>query len=437
MISCFMLEAEFFSEPREFQNLHYIIDKIDENRESICSYPSEALIEIIHEYGKMLGRKRELLKYEGVPFLSLWLKKENIRKILRVNFKETQCLDDFIELEGGKYVKAQPRGIVCHFMAGNVPTLSIFSLIQALLCKNVNLLRVPFESVKVVLELLKPLLDIKISFEGKQYYGRDLLKSTSIIYFPSSDKALNEEMSLGADVRIIWGGEVAVNSITVLPKKTTCKDIIFGPKYSFAVFDRSIMESSGLSKTFDSLAQDIISFDQNACSSPQILFIERSSLSLKEAGVLLSESLEKIAKRYPNNSISQSTLARILNKRGEYLLSTDKDIICNKDLQYTVLMDRNLSLEEPVNGRTIFLKEVEDILDVCKLITSRIQTIGIASEDNDKMRNFANRVSLRGVNRIVKVGCMSFFDSPWDGILLMNELVKWTTLVIAFVKEGE
>jgi hypothetical protein len=437
MISCFMLEAEFFSEPREFQNLHYIINKIDENRESICSYPSEALIEIIHEYGKMLGRKRELLKYEGVPFLSLWLKKENIRRILRINFKETQCLDDFIELESGKFIKAQPRGIVCHFMAGNVPTLSIFSLIQALLCKNVNLLRVPFESVKVVLEILKPLLDIKISFEGKQYYGRDLLKSTCIIYFPSSDKALNEEMSLGADVRVIWGGEVAVNSIAVLPKKTTCKDIIFGPKYSFAVFDRSIMESSGLPKTFDSLAQDIISFDQNACSSPQILFIERSSLSLKEVGVLLSESLEKIAKRYPNNSISQSTLARILNKRGEYLLSTDKDIICNKDLQYTVLMDRNLSLEEPVNGRTIFLKEVEDILDVCKLITSRIQTIGIASEDNDKMKNFANRVSLRGVNRIVKVGCMSFFDSPWDGILLMNELVKWTTLDMVFVKGGE
>ena len=428
MISCFMLVAEFFSEPRKFQNLDFIIDEIDKSRELIYSYPSGALIEIIHEYSKILSRKREFINYEGVPFLALWLKKGNIGKILGLNFEKIQCLDDFIELESGKYIKAQPKGIVCHFMAGNIPTLSIYSLLQALLCKNVNIIRVPIENIKVVLELLKPLLDINISFEGKQYYGRDLLKSTCIIYFPSNEKTLNAQMSLSADARIIWGGELAVNAITVLPKKTTCKDVIFGPKYSFAIFERSIMESPNLSNAFDAFARDIISFGQNACSSPQVLFVEASNLTLKEVGLLLSESLKKITIRHPKAPITQSTAARILNKRGEYLLCTDKDILCSKDFQYTILMDREICLEEPINGTTIFLKEVQDILEVCKLITPRIQTIGIASENDNKMKAFANRVSLKGVDRLVKVGCMNFYDSPWDGILLMSELVKWTTL---------
>jgi len=423
-----MLGDEFFLEPRQFENLDLIMDKIEESRELIYSIPTAAIIEIIHEYSKILSGKKEFFNYEGVAFLVLWLKKGNITKTLRTNFEKIQCLDEFIEFESGKFIKAQPKGVVCHFIAGNVPTLSIYSLVQALLCKNLNLLRVPMESIKIVVELLKPLLNIEIAFEGKEYYGRDLLKSTGIIYFPSYEKVLNVQMSLRADVRIVWGGETAVNTITLLPKKTTCKDVIFGPKYSFAVFDRSMLESPNLSKAFDDFARDIMSFGQNACSSPQVLFIETSNLSLKEAGFKLSESLKKLIKRSCKASIPESTVARILNKRGEYLLCTAKDIICSKDFQYTILMDREICLEEPINGTTIFLKEVEDILEVCKLITPRIQTIGIASENDDNMKDFANRVSLRGVDRLVKVGCMNFYDSPWDGILLMSELVKWTTL---------
>jgi len=423
-----MMEAEFFTEPIEFENLDDIIGKLDKYREIINYYPTDALVKIINEYSKILSRNKKLLCYEGVPFLTLWLKENNICKNLKLNFNNIKALDEFVVLEEGKYIKAQPRGVVCHFMAGNVPTLSIFSLIQALLCKNVNLLRVPVENINIILELLEPLSDVEISFEGKQYYGKDLLKCASIIYFPSHDRSSNVEMSLRADARIIWGGETAVNSINTMPKKTTCKDIIFGPKYSFAVFDRSAMESTNLTKNFDTLAQEIICFNQNACTSPQVLFVEKSDLDLKEAGRLLAESLSKLAKRYPNDSISQSTLVKILNKRGEYLLSTDKDIICDNNINFTILIDRNIRLEEPVNGRTIFLKEVEDIYEVCKLITPRIQTIGIASEDAVKMKDFSQKVSLRGVDRIVKVGCMSFYDLPWDGILVMSELVKWTSL---------
>ena len=79
-------------------------------------------------------------------------------------------------MESNKFIRAQPKGIVCHFMAGNVPTLAIYSLFQAFLCKNASILRIPFESMKTVLELLKPLSDIKINYEGKEYYGKELLE---------------------------------------------------------------------------------------------------------------------------------------------------------------------------------------------------------------------------------------------------------------------
>jgi len=428
MISCFMLGNNFFQKAKKFEDLNIIINELNKNREEIYSYPIGAIVEIIHEYSKILSKDRKFLNYEGVPFLVLWLKKINIEKILRLNLGKQEYLDDFIQIEDNKYMKAQPRGLVCHFMAGNVPTLPIFYLIQALLCKNVNLIRVPIDNINIVVELLKPLKDITINFEGEFYSGLALLESTSVINFPSKDIELNTQMSLAADVRVICGGDEAVNTLAVLPKKTTCKDIIFGPKYSFAVFEKSAMESPNFSQTLDDFVSDIISFDQKACSSPQVLFIEKSNLSIKEVALKLSKAIDKISKRYAKNKIDEVTAAKIINKRGEYLLSLEKDIICGIGLQYTILIDNEANLEEPMQNRTIYLKEIDDILDVCKLITPRIQTIGIASQDNNKIMDFANKVSLKGVDRIVKVGFMNIYDSPWDGILFMSELVKWTTL---------
>lgn len=428
MISCFMLGNNFFSEPKKFNNLDIILEELNRNKETIYSYPSGAIIEIINEYSKILSRDRRLLTYEGVPFLALWLKKSNMEKILRLDLKKQEYLDDFIQIEDNKFMKAQPRGVICHFMAGNVPTLPIYYLVQSLLCKNVNLCRVPLETINIAVELLKPLLDIEVNFKGIEYSGIALLNSISIVNFSSNNLELNTEMSQAADVRVICGGDKAIKNLSVIPKKTTCKDVIFGPKYSFAVFEKSAMESAYLSRTFYDFAKDIISFDQKACSSPQILFIEKSNVTLKEAARKLSESLEKALKRYPEIHISQGMAAAIINKRGEYLLSLEKDIVCSEDLKYTILIDKEITLEEPVQHRTIFLKEVEDIFEVCKLITQRVQTIGIASEDKNKIMNFANMVSLNGVDRLVKVGTMNLYDSPWDGILFVNEIVKWTTL---------
>ncbi|OPJ57751.1 acyl-CoA reductase [Clostridium chromiireducens] len=428
MISCYMLGDKFFTEPKKYQNFDEIIEELNKNREAIYSYPSGAIVEIINKYSKILSSDRKFLNYEGVPFLALWLKKSNIIKLLCLDLNKQEYLDDFIQIEDNKFMKAQPMGVVCHFMAGNVPTLPIYYLIQALLCKNINICRVPLESIRIVSELLKPLLDIKVNYNSMEYNGITLLKSISIINFSRDNIELNTEMSKVADVRVICGGEKAVNSLSTLHKKTTCKDIIFGPKYSFAVFEKSAMESLNLSKTFDDFAKDIISFDQKACSSPQVLFIEKSNVTLKEAALKLSKSLERVLKRYPETEINQGTSANIINKRGEYLLSPEKDIICSRDLQYTILIDKDIALEEPIQHRTIFLKEVEDIFEVCKLVTPRVQTIGIASEDNNKIINFANKVSLNGVDRLVRVGFMNLYDSPWDGMLFINQIVKWTVL---------
>ncbi|MGH4138831.1 acyl-CoA reductase [Clostridium sp.] len=430
MINCYELDGNFYKNGIKFEEFLEIDSCLNKNREELHKFPVQVIILIMNEYSKKIASNREILRMEGVPFLCFYLKKNNMEKQLKLNLGNIEYLNDFVQVENEKYIKAQPRGVVSHWIAGNVSTLGIYSVLQSILCKNGNVLRVSKESVSEVYELLKLLDNIVVEYKGITYSSKVILKNIVFIYFDSEDKYLNSQMSLKADVRVIWGGKIAVNALSILPKKTTCKDLIFGPKYSFAVFDKSAIESDDFEEYLENLVTDVIAFKQKACSSPQVLFLEKSKLSLEEIAQMLSLKFEKIIKRYTNLDLEQAIAAKIINKRGEYYLSLDKSLYISKGLRYTILINKQLNLEEPITGRTIFIKEIENIFEVCPLITKNVQTIGIASKNNKNTLDFADKVTFLGVDRVVKIGYMNLYDSPWDGSLVMSELVRWCSLNI-------
>lgn len=430
MVKCYTLNGEFYEEGLSFNDFNHICEMLKRNEEVLQRFPVEAILLIINEYSKIISKDKNILKEEGVPFLCFYIKKSNLEKIIELNLKGKSYLDKFIEIEDKRFIKAQKRGLACHWMSANVGTLGIYSILQSTICRNSNIVRIPEGSIDLIIRLLKPLKDIEINYEENTYLGKDLLKNICIVNFPSSNLELNKCMSKEADCRVFWGGEEALNSIRSLPQRTTCKDIIFGPKYSFAVFDKEAIESIQLEKYLESLVIDIVAFNQKACSSPHVLFLEKSSISIEEVTQRLIKVFKKITKRYGVNFLGERTAADIINKRGEYALSLDKMLHCSKGFEYTILIDNEFKLEEPIWGRTIFLKEVEDIFEVKKLITSRVQTVGIAFKNEDRAINFAEKVTEVGVDRVVKVGYMSLYDSPWDGSFVISDMVRWCSLNI-------
>ena len=361
-------------------------------------------------------------KNEGLPSGPKNQRKNNLKNIIIRNLGSLKYLDQFVG-EGKKKIKAQPRGLVCHWIAGNIPTLGIFSLIQSMLVRNSNILRIPELSHDFFLSLLKVLANTKTS----NLNGHELLKSVAIIYFPSSDISLNNEFSSIADARIVWGGEEAVQSISKAKKMSHCEDIIFGPKYSFGVIDKDAQDSPDFPNIIRNFINDIILFEQSACSSPQVLFFESGKYNLRQIAEMMAKEFQKASKRFPKD-IDQFTATKIINKRAEYALSLNKDVICSKANDWTILIDDEFRLEEPIQSRTIFLKPVNSVLDILKLLTKKIQTIGIAIYNREKLLKFADAATYRGVARCVIPGQMNVYDSPWDGIYLLNRLVRWTTL---------
>jgi len=418
-IQCYLFEGRFVE--REFEDFEILMGSL--NLDILYRQPIDLIVKVLAKFGKELTKS--LLHKEGILYLATWLRESNLQKYLALNLNNKLVLDTFIRIEEGLALRAQPRGVVCHWIAGNIPTLAIFSLVQSILCKNVNVLRVPKESVRDVLDILKIFNDISVTHDGSTMTGKEILQATSVIYFPSSAVDLNKKLSCAADCKVIWGGKEAVQSIVPLPQKEHCETIVFGPKYSFAVVDAESIDES----LCHNLAMDIITFDQNACSSPHVIFCESSSRRNGEGGKklasYLADSFRELTKKYQK---VEGNFTNILNARGIYWLDPSKDILCSNSLDWTILINTDVTLEEPIGFRTIFIKEVKDLLETTGLITNKIQTVGVAIKNAEKKMEFCEQATFKGVSRCVDIGWMNNYATPWDGIFFIHRLVRWTSM---------
>ena len=426
MIKCYLLDGEF--KERTFDDFTGISEIVNENRKKIYYLKLDLIIELLTKLGRVIIRDKTINTIEGVSYISLWLRKDNLKKICRLNYLDTSYFENFKEAENNFELCAQPRGIVCHWVAANIPTLAFFSLIQSILSKNGSVVKVPEENKDIILTMLKHLNGIEVEDNGKIYSGEDIVNSISIVSFEGKNYEDSRNFSLIADCKIIWGSSEAVSVVTALPQKEHCEIISFGPKYSFGVFDREYIESEHFEEALENSVTDIAIFNQMACSSPQVIFFEKSLYSIKEIAEKMKSYFEKLPERFLKQYIPQTMASRIINARGMYLLDEDKDILKSDDLGWTILINNEINLEEPVQGKCIFIKEIDKVDKVLDLITRKIQAMTVCILDAGKRRGFAKAATYRGVDRIVIPGKIHDFDLPWDGILTLNRLVRWVIL---------
>jgi hypothetical protein len=401
-----------------------LVEALNQQRSIIAAVPIATLLDFFDDFGRRLLQHPDTRTMEGVAFLSSWLRRSNLEAMLRLNLGGSpEFLDGFLKI-GAMKLAAKPRGLVSMWMAGNVQTLPLFSMVQALLAKNVCLVKLAEEGREGMI----PLLRVLSQSEAVGLNGCELLSCARVIWFDYQYQDLSEEMSWAADARVMWGGATALKSISALPRQEHCTEIAFGPKYSIGILDRNrIEQSKGLETVIAAFVRDIAAFDQRACSAPQTIFVEKNSrLSLREVAELFAQQFRHLP---PKPSLDFYTTVRILNARAQWALDDQRDVIASgPEADWTICMDGEVSLKEAVQSRTIFLTEIDSWKQVLPLVTPKIQSVGIAFRDPLDAEAFANEATLRGVARCVRPGLMNGFESPWDGKLFISELVRWVSL---------
>ena len=432
------LEVQFFTgklndslSPEE--KLNFIIDGLNEQLEWLQNQPVEALIGLIGAASQrwISDLQYRFLKDKGLLFLSSWCSSAHLKEIAQFGLRgNLSYADGFEPYDGSQkhFLTASPRGLVCHWMAGNVQILGLFALVQCIMTKNVNLLKVSAKDGGVFTTLLKAFEGLTYKTEsGYTISGDDLLKTIAVIYFPRTANKLGELMSARADVRIAWGGRDAVQSVAAYPSRYDCETVIFGPKLSFSVIGREMLsDEQSVKKLARRMAVDVSVFDQTGCASSHNLFIEKGGVVSPERFCeVLDEAMRKTEIQIPKPTMSPEQVSAIHSIRGVYDFCGK--VYGSDTMSYSILFDEKTELHAPVYSRVLFVHAVDSIDESLPFVTEDIQTIGVETSQ-EKALEFAQKAIRKGAARFPQIGRMLNFEMPWDGIVLIDRIVKWNTL---------
>lgn len=379
---------------------------------------TERLLDLLDTWSRALPTS-SVAQLPGVIFLSLWLRRSTLMALLDRELGG--------ELEGGWSVHGKSRfrrfpvGLVAHWPAANVPTLPILSPICALLGGNTCLVRVPGDFIDAMGALLASLALVP---------GADFLADRiRFVAFPRDRQDLHEAMASCSDGAMIWGGQQAVDNLRRLPFPFWARRMVFGPRMSIAALDRGSWQDPAQATAWSQrLARDVWQFEQAACSSPQILFVERRP----DEGIdLLVKALEQAFRRenvyHPRESIDPSLSAAIVRIRAEAQVNSHAYGIFPSGTDWTLLVYKATQFPTPTQGRTLHIVPVTSLNDIMPMLDGSVQTLGLGMSDPEEENRFAEQAGRSGVDRVVKIGMMHVFDSPWDGqdlVLPMTRKVR-------------
>lgn len=418
--------------------LDELIQRLRRQGEAIHALQSDHILGLLGELRRVLADERhelhQRLRPLGLPFLLRWLEPEHLAAQLDLAMRGTRrYLDGFLapmpgSKDAARLLHAQPRGLVVHWIAGNVPLLGVFSLVQAWLTKNVSLIKAPAEWPDIIPALLEALAQVWYrAADGRVVSGSMLSRGAAALYVDRDDRATQETLSLAADARVAWGGREAIEAIQALPKALGAEDILFGPKYSYMVIGREcLVEGPGLTEVVTRAALDVSMFDQQGCNSPHTLFVERGGeVSPERFAALLAEAMARVGVMIPSGASASGDVSRILTLRATY----DVRGVAHypPGPEWTVLYGKeDQGLAEACGGRVVFVRPIADAMDAARLASRRTQSVGVAMEPARRIA-FAERATRQGAERCPPVGEMSHYESPWDGVFMMDRLVRWVT----------
>jgi hypothetical protein len=361
---------------------------------------------------------RELDDLPGIVFLRMWLRRGSLEPIIARELGANGLHGGWSE-HGRAKCRAFPIGVVGHWPAGNVEIQPLLSMTCALLGGNAALVRVPTGLVDLTRCLMAKLV--------QSDPGQVLTSRIFVAAFEHGRQDLHEAMAQAVDGAMIWGGEEAVLQVRALPFPHWARIAVFGPRISVAAMDAGAWSNPSEQETWCTrIARDVWQFDQQACSSPQVLFLEKDpDQSTTQFLQILRRAFEIENRAHPRQTIPASLTSAIYNARASWLLNdVEHQAIFPKGPDWTLLVGSGSDLPQPIQGRTLTVLEVDSLLDPISKFDGNVQTLGLGMADPKKETSLACLAGNRGVDRIVKLGRMHVFVPPWDGVDLVRPMVR-------------
>lgn len=315
------------------------------------------------------------------------------------------------------------RGLLFHVAPGNVPITFAFSFAFGLLAGCANIVRVPSRPhpvVETVAGRIAALLALP-AFAA--------LAAANTLVRHDADGPWSARFSARADGRLIWGGDATIAALRALPTPPRCVDVAFADRTSLCVMDAAAvaaLDGAGLERLAHGFFNDTYLMDQNACSSPHLLFWRGDAQTASAAAASLWPALaRKVAADYP------LALVQAVDKHCDLLgaIMDDEPVagVQRWGGGLTVLTLAALPADLATRrGRFGLFRQfaAPTLAPLAPVLDGRFQTLTRFGLEAGALGAFILEHRLAGVDRVVPVGQALDMGLDWDGFDLIAQLTR-------------
>lgn len=375
--------------------------------DKVCSF--------LNSLSSALLRNPVVRDYPDIVTFAFFCRKANITKLA--------------EFYSGRINSRIGRGIAFHVAPSNVPINFAYTLVAGLLAGNACIVKASskdFPQTRIIAQEINNL--------EKDLYPELKGYTTVVIYNRDNVTATNYFSSV-CDVRVIWGGDATVKEIRHSELSPRSFDVTFADRYSLCVINaEQLLELKDISELIHAFYNDTYFFDQNACTSPRLIYWVGDEDAIGKAQTIFWAGVQDYIKnRYTIEPVIavdkyMQMCRSILKFEGASVNHMNDNRIIRVELKN---LDKSIVDYRSAGG--FFLEYADrDINALAGIVDEKYQTITYYGEAPETIKNLILKEGLYGIDRIVPIGKSADFNLLWDGYDLIETLSRTIVNILPY-----
>ena len=351
-----------------------------------------------------------------------------LRRFVAEDFANPAVLDGFQPAPKGGAVRAFGPDLLVHSWAGNVPALSLWSLVCGLLVKAANIGKLASAEplfagwfARLLAEVHPPLADC-----------------LAVVWWSGAGGDEADALYAQADTVLAYGGNQTLDALRKRLPVTT-RFLPHGHKLGFGLIGKAALDTHKAPAVARLAAWDVMRYDQQGCYSPHVFYVERGGpISPRAFADYLAAELANLQRRFARRPLDLEEGAAIAKwQQSVEWREPSADgvdlLIGPTDAAWSVAYSDSLQPLAPTAlYRTIAVVAVNSLEAVVPVVAAQrdfLQTAGIATSP-EELYHLANLLGAAGVTRISAIGNMSMPEAGWhhDGRFNLIDLVRMTEI---------
>lgn len=425
LINILAYKTNLFERPLDQNTLFEVLSKMHFelfNKKEIY----HSLVQDLQSRGDISAEEIQLSMQGLIDFISI----DNLRlKLKRELGSEFPFELKRVSMRESNFEAWYPLGVLAHVTPNNSALLSVLGLIEGLLSGNVNILKLGRKDSDFSVIFFKKLMELDSSDQLRHF--------VVIARISSKEKDLLKKFLNFADVISAWGNEESIRSIKEMVHPSV-RIVEWGHKISFSYITKKSVNAGTF---YDQLSFEICNNEQQACSSPQCIFVEDASFDdLKKIGNNLAESLKKVSPTIKRiDPVGAEVYELTVAKEQVRLESYFSEAMLIDGGEFRIFIDMKAGIESSPLFRTIWLKPMpkNKIIENLRPMRQYLQTVGLAVL-KDEVEEYTRIFFNSGVQRIRSIGTMvdSYMGEPHDGVWALSRFCQRISMSLPEVTEN-